>query len=146
VLVIPELARFEHFPNIGKNRIVLATDLDVLKNENALDILKEVAMLITEPKIRVLRVRPKNTELSNMKRMERDQLRSFFKPEITSERITIFSDHVLGGINFYLDKNGDTGLIAMIARDSDALIQKHYTKEMASHTHYPLLVLHDAQV
>jgi hypothetical protein len=34
-------------------------------------------------------------------------------------------------------------LVAMIARDTGALIQKHYTREMASHTHLPLLVLHD---
>ena len=49
---------------------------------------------------------------------------------------------MIGGINFYL--NMDAGLIAMIARDSGHLIQKHYTREMASHTHLPLLVLHDA--
>ena len=61
VLVIPEVARFENFLNKGKNRIVLATDLDLLENEDALDILKEIALLIIEPKVRVLSVRPKNT-------------------------------------------------------------------------------------
>lgn len=50
------------------------------------------------------------------------------------------------GINFYLSqRNTDTGLLAMIARDSGHLIQKHYTREMASHTHLPLLVLHDTK-
>jgi hypothetical protein len=77
--------------------------------------------------------------------MERKFLLSFFNPEIESERVTVFSDNVIGGINYYLnEKNVDTGLIAMIARDSGHLIQKHYTREMASHTHLPLLVLHDA--
>ena len=56
VLVIPEVARFKDFLKKGKNRIVLATDLDALENENGLDILKEIALLIIEPKIRVLSV------------------------------------------------------------------------------------------
>lgn len=144
VLVIPEVARFENFLREGKNRIVLATDLDLLKKEDALDILKEIALLIVEPKVRVLSVRPKNTRLPELKRMEREYLLSRFDPEIQSERITVFSSNVIGGINFYLDENIDTGLLAMIARDSGELIQKHYTREMASHTHLPLLVLHDS--
>jgi len=146
VLVIPEVARFENFFKTGKNRIVLATDLDLLENERALDILKEIALLIIEPKVRVLSVRPKNTGLPDVKRMERDFLLSFFNPEIESERVTVFSSSVIGGINFYLsEKNTDTGLLAMIARESGHLIQKHYTREMASHTHLPLLVLHDSK-
>ena len=144
VLVIPEVARFENFLNKGKNRIVLATDLDLLENEEALDLLKEIAILIIEPKVRVVSVRPKNTGLPDLKRMARDYLLSIFNPEIESERVTVFSSNVIGGINFYLEQNSDTGLIAMIARDSGQLIQKHYTREMASHTHLPLLVLHDA--
>ena len=143
VLVIPEVARFENFLNQGKNRIVLATDLDLLENEQALYVLKEIALLIIAPKINVLSVRPKNTTLPDLKRMERDFLLSFFTPELETERITVFGNNVINGINYYLSKNEDSGLIAMIARDSGHLVQKHYTREMASHTHLPLLVLHD---
>lgn len=144
VLVIPEVARFKDFLKKGKRRIVLATDLDALENENGLDILKEIALLIIEPKIRVLSVRPKNARLSNEKREERHFLLSVFNPEIESERVTVFSNSVISGINYYLSqRNTDAGLLAMIARDSGKLIQKHYTREMASHTHLPLLVLHD---
>jgi nucleotide-binding universal stress UspA family protein len=146
VLVIPEVARFENFFHKGKNRIVLATDLDELENEDALNILKEITLLIIEPKLRVLSVRPKNTNLSNSKRYERDALISIFHPEIETERITIFSSNVIGGINFYLTLNKDTGLVAMIARDSGHLFRKHYTREMASHTHLPLLVLYDTKI
>ena len=67
VLVIPEVARFENFLNTGKNTIVLATDLDMLENERALDILKEIGLLITEPTIKVVSVRPKKTGLPDMK-------------------------------------------------------------------------------
>ena len=88
--------------------------------------------------------RSKNARLSNEKREERHFLLSVFNPEIESERVTVFSNSVIGGINYYLSqRNTDTGLLAMIARDSGKLIQKHYTREMASHTHLPLLVLHD---
>jgi nucleotide-binding universal stress UspA family protein len=82
VIVIPEVARFEHFFNSGKNRIVLATDLDLLDNEDALNILKEIALLIPEPKLRVLSVRPKNTGLSDLQRLNRDFILSVFNPEI----------------------------------------------------------------
>lgn len=146
VLVIPEVARFENFLKKGKNRIILATDLDSLENKDAIGILKELALLIIEPKVRVLSVRPKNAKLSKSKRTERDTLLSLFNPELDSERVTVFSSNVMGGINFYLsEKNSDTGLVSMIARDSGFLIQRHFTREMASHTHLPLLVLHDAK-
>jgi hypothetical protein len=138
------VARFEQFLHKGKNRIVLATDLDELENEHALDVLKKIALVIPDSKIRVLSVRDKKDELSGSKRAERESLVSFFKSEIPTERVTIFSKGVISGINFYLSqRHEDTGLVAMIARDSGHLIQKHYTREMASHTHLPLLVLHE---
>ena len=140
--MIPDEARFENFLRKGKNRIVLATNLELFKNENALDILKEIALMIIEPNVRVVSVRPKDTKLNLIRQMERDRLLGFFSPELESERITVFSDDVISGINYYLKKNTDTGLV-MIARDSGLLIQRHYTRQMASHTHLPLLVLHD---
>ncbi len=143
VLVIPEAARFQNFNRKGKSKIVLATDLDLLKNEHSLDILKEIALMLVEPKVRVLSVRPKSASLTMLKRMVRDQLLSFFSPEIESERITVFSGNVMDGIDFYLGKNKDAGLVAMIARDSGFLIQRHFTRQMASRTQLPLLVLHD---
>ena len=146
VLVIPEMAKFKKFLNTGKNRVVLATDLYELNNDDALDILKEIALLIKEPKVRAVSVRPRKKKLDNLKRMERKALVSRFKPEIPTKWITIFSKDVLGGINYYLNKHEDTGLIAMIARDSGELFQKHHTREMASFTEFPLLVMHDDMV
>lgn len=145
VLVIPEKARFKSFLRKGKNRIILATDLEELKNEEPLDILKEIALLMVQPKIRVLSVRPRRMGLDYLKRMERRALVSSFQPEIETERVTVFSLNVLRGIKNYLKKHYDTGLVAMIARDSGMLIQRHYTREMAAHTQFPLLVLHDAK-
>jgi len=143
VLVIPEVASFENFLHTGKNRIVLATDLDSLEDEEVLDTLKTIALMMVAPGISVLSVRPKNTILPDYQELERNFLLAFFKPEIETERITVFSSNVISGINFYLEKKSDTGLVAMIARDSGDLIQKHFTREMASHTHLPLLVMHD---
>lgn len=145
VFVIPEVAKFGDFLKKGKNRVVLATDLNELKNEDCLDTLKKIALLMIKPKVRVLSVRPKKTRLDYLKDMERSALLSVFRPEIESERATVFSSNVMKGINFYINEHKDTGLIAMIARDTGQLIQKHYTREMASNTHLPLLVLHDAK-
>jgi nucleotide-binding universal stress UspA family protein len=145
VLVIPEAAQFKDFLKTGKNRIVLATDLDSVDNNEALDILKQIALLIIQPKVRILNVRPKNTHLDFTKGMEREALLSLFNPEIESERVTVFRHNIMSGLNFYLNKNDDTGLIVMIARNSGHLFKKHYTREMASHTHLPLLVLHDSK-
>jgi nucleotide-binding universal stress UspA family protein len=143
VLVIPEVAKFEHFLNKGKNRVVLATDLDQLNDDNALNILKEIALLIEEPKIRIVSIRPGKQDMDDSKREQREALVSRFRPEVPTEWYTVFHNSVLGGINYYLNKNTDTGLVAMVARDSGYLIQKHFTREMASHTEYPLLVIHD---
>ena len=75
-----------------------------LENEGALDILKEIALLIIDPKVRVLSIRPKSTGLPDMKRMYRDFLLSFFNPEIEGERVTVFGGNVISGINFYLNQ------------------------------------------
>ena len=143
VLVIPEAAKFEHFLNKGKNRVVLATDLEELNEDTALDILKEIALLIEDPKIRIVSVRPGKQDMDDSKREQREALVSRFRPEVPTEWYSVFHNSVLGGINYYLNKNVDTGLVAMVARDSGYLIQKHFTREMASHTEYPLLVIHD---
>ena len=78
VLAIPEVARFENFPNKGKNRIVFATDLDSL-DEDALGILKEIALFIIEAKVRVLSVRPESTRLSGSKRHDTRRSSVFFQ-------------------------------------------------------------------
>ncbi|MBP9791538.1 MAG: universal stress protein [Bacteroidia bacterium] len=143
VLVIPEMALYKDFIKRGKNRIVLATDLELLENERCVNILKEMAMFMFEPKVRVLNVRPKHTKLPELKKIERSFLLSVFKPEIESKSVTLFGNNILEGINYYLDKKTDCGLIAMIATESGSLFEKHYTREMATHTNLPLLVLHD---
>ena len=141
VLVIPEVARFENFLNKGKNRIVLASDLEYLENKSTLDVLMEIALIIINPKIRVLNVRPENTMLPIEKRAERTFLLSLFNPKIKTERITIFSKNVIEGINFYLNENNDSGLLAMITHDRGQLIRRKYTREMVSHIHLPLLIM-----
>lgn len=144
-LVVPDNAKFENSIRKGKNRVVLATDLELLNNEKCVDILKEISLFIEQPKVRILSVRPANTQLPELKRIERSFLLSVFQPEIESKSVTVFSDGVLEGINYYLNKKDDCGLIAMIANDNGSLFEKHYTREMASHSDLPLLVLHDAK-
>lgn len=143
VLVIPETAKFEEFNRKGKNRIVLATDLEEVTNDITFKILEEITSVMIEPKLRILNVRPKNTSLNYQKGLVRASLVSGFKGVLETEPITVFSNKVLDGINYYLSKHSDTGMIAMIARDSGGLFQHHFTQEMASITQFPLLVLND---
>lgn len=144
LLVIPGSAEYIDFVNTGKNRIVLATDLMQMGNDSALDTLKEIGLLFKSPQLVVLNVRPEKTTLPTYKRIERQFIQSLFRPEIETTRVTVFNKNILRGIKLYLDKKTDTGLIALIARSSGALLEKHYTQEMASHADLPLLVMHDA--
>lgn len=145
VLVIPEVARFSGFQDRGRNDVVLASDLELLENGNLMDVLKEIALLIADPKMKVLNVRKKGEDLSDPKREERASLLDFFGKDLDTERITVFSDNVINGIEYYLSRNKKAGLVAMVSRDSGELFQKHYTWEMAAHTNVPLLVLPDVQ-
>ncbi|MBN7809944.1 universal stress protein [Algoriphagus sp. H41] len=142
VLVVPETARFEAFNRTGKSRVVLATDLMEVGEDQALDVLAEITSLMIEPKLRILNVRPKNTSLGFEQAMERSALLTRFRENIETERITVFDSNVMDGIKFYLHKHDDTGLLAMVARDTGGLFQRHFTHEMASITEYPLLVMH----
>ncbi|WP_380805065.1 universal stress protein [Shivajiella indica] len=143
VLVIPESAKFEDFNRTGKDRVILATDLEETENKDAFDFLSGILQLMVNPKLRILNVRPKNTKLKPSKQLQRSSLLYNFKKELETEGITVFSNNVLDGINFYLDKHSDTGLVVMISRDSGGLFQRHFTREMASITHNPLLLLND---
>ncbi len=145
VLVIPESVTFKDFNKMNRNRVVFATDLYELKTMDVLAILKEIALLIIKPKVRVLNVRPKHTALHDLTKLERSALMHYFNPEIESERVTVFGTNVMKSIRYYLDDHRDIGLVAMVARNSGSVIEKHYTREMASHADYPLLVLHDVK-
>lgn len=141
VLVIPKVAKFEDFYRKDKNRVIFATDLEETGNNAPFDFLSAFLQLMIHPKLRILNVRPKNTKIRADKYLQRSVLLSSFGEEVETERITIFSKNVLDGINFYLEKNADTGLVVMISRESGGLFKKKFTKEMAYITQYPLLVL-----
>lgn len=145
VFVIPATARFENFNKQGKNRVVFATDLEEVENEGCFGVLEDIVSLMIAPRLRVMNVRPKNTILGFDQELERKALISRFSEGIETEQITVFADNVMDGINFYLDKNADTGMIAMIARDSNGLFQRSLTKNMAALTTYPLLVLSNSE-
>lgn len=142
-LIIPESVKFEEFIKKGRKRVVLATDLAEVTNGSVLNLLEGITALMEDPMLRILNVRLKNTKLSYHQNLVRSALVSGFKGLLETEPTTVFSNKVLDGINFYLGKNADTGLIVMIGRDSGGLFQKNFTLEMASITAYPLLVLSD---
>lgn len=141
ILVIPGVAKFSDFLQTGKNRVVLASDLEEMKDESCLNFLEEFLNLMNHPKLKILNVRPKDASLGYEKRLQRRSLISAFSEVAETEKATVFSNTILDGIQFYLEKNEDTGLIVMISKDSGGLFQRHFTHEMAAVTHYPLLIL-----
>lgn len=143
VLVIPGVAQFSDFKEKGKNRVVLASDLEEIKDESGMNFLEEFLKLMNEPKLRILNVRPKNTALDYEKRLRRKSLISTFGEVVETEKATVFSNNILHGIQFYLEKNKDTSLIVMVSKDTGGLFRQHFTHEMAAMTHYPLLILNE---
>ena len=72
------------------------------------NLIDNLALLIAGLKVRVLSVRSKNTKLAGTKRNERGLLLSFFNPEIESERVTVFSSAVIGGLTTTLTRKTRT--------------------------------------
>jgi hypothetical protein len=98
-------------------------------------------MLIIEPKLRVLSAERKNQAFGD-KQMERKFLLSFLARRSKASALP-YSLIMYRGINYYLSEKTKTRIGSDDCPDSGHLIQKHFTREMAS-THLPLLVLHDA--
>src|SRR5688572_27925951 len=102
-------------------------------------------MLIVKPKVSVVGSRRRITRLDFVKNVASSARLTVFRAQIDVDRATVVRSNVLKGIYFYLNVHDDTGVLAMISRDSGKLIQTQYTREMAANTHLPLLVLHDTK-
>ena len=144
VLVVPEQAEYKSLRmNDNRNNIVLASDFGVTANEDALDLVKQIATLFDANEIRLLGVRPKNTKLNMLAKVERSREDQYFGKDLTVTRKTVYSDNILHGINYYLGLKDDVAFVAMISRKEKEFLQKRLTSEMAFHSQLPLLILRD---
>ncbi|MCB0756298.1 MAG: universal stress protein [Flavobacteriales bacterium] len=140
MLVIPEKASFASIRNI-----LLCSDLEEIADDNALDLVKEIAMLFNAD-VRLAHVDKKgagkNPTYENV--LERRREIHIFEPEVDCTYKRIVSNDILSGIKYYMDKKEDNDMVAMVYREHsfiETIFGMNHTHEMAYHTTVPLLVL-----
>lgn len=141
VLIIPDGADYE-----GMDYILLATDYKSIDNDDAFDVVKEIAMC-HEAEVRLAHVKSDHKMASEQKVLERHRQGHLFEPEVKYSYKVIFDKKgVIHGLNYYIRKKGDNDLMVMINRNH-GLLRKTFlenrTQRMAFHAHLPLLVVHE---
>lgn len=142
MLVVPEKADYHHIKTI-----LLCSDLHEIADDDALYIVKELAMLY-EADVRLAHVEKGNGEPSYEKVLEKRREMHIFEPEVDCTYKRIVARDFLSGIKFYMDKKDDNDLIAMVYRSHsfiETIFGMNHTHEMAYHTTVPLLVLPESK-
>lgn len=139
VLAIDTHVRFKPLQNI-----LLACDYESIEDKSILKPLKDFASLF-KAKLHILNVVPAlEKEATVTKAVEGLKLKHYFE-ETPHEFHFIENDDVIEGINRYVKRN-HIDLITMIPRERSFiknLFKEPHTKQMAFHTHLPLLTLHE---
>lgn len=139
VLAIDHHAKFEVVQNI-----LLACDYEGIEEKQILNPLKDFAKLFNA-KIHILNVVPiLEKEATVTKAVEGLRLKHYFEA-FPHEFHFVENDDVIAGINRYVKKN-NIDLIVMIPREHSFIkniFKEPHTKQMAFHTHLPLLTLHE---
>lgn len=140
----PVLAIDNHVKFKLPEHILLACDYESLDDKSILKPLKDLTKLF-KARLHILNVVPAlEKEATITKAVEGLKLKHYFE-EVNHEFHFIENDDVIDGINRYVKKN-DIDLIAMIPREHSFiknLFKEPHTKQMAFHTHLPLLTLHE---
>jgi nucleotide-binding universal stress UspA family protein len=140
MLVVPEKADF-----IPLRNILLCSDLHEIADDNALDLVKELAMMYNAD-VRLAHVE-KTKGGSNPtyeKVLEKRREMHIFEPEVDCTYKRIVASDLLSGLKFYMDKKKDNDIVAMVYREHsfiETIFGMNHTHEMAYHTTVPLLVL-----
>ena len=142
MLVVPEKADFRPLKNI-----LLCSDLHEIADDDALDIVKEVAMAF-ESDVRLAHVEKGAGQPNYIKVLEKRREMHIFEPEVDCTYKRIVAPDVLAGIKYYMDKKEDNDMVAMVYRTHtfvETIFGMNYTHEMAYHTTVPLLVLPESK-
>lgn len=144
MLVVPEKANF-----IPLRNILLCSDLHEIADDDALDLVKELAMLFNAD-VRLAHVEKKGTsEPTYEKVLEKRREMHIFEPEVDCTYKRIVAKDILEGIKFYMDKKADNDMVAMVYREHsfiETIFGMNHTHEMAYHTTVPLLVLPEEKI
>lgn len=138
MLVIPEKADFKPLKNI-----LLCSDLHEIADDDALDLVKELAMMY-EGDVRLAHVEKGSGNPTYEKVLEKRREMHIFEPEVDCTYKRIVASDFLAGIKYYMDKKGDNDMVAMVYRTHsfiETIFGMNHTHEMAYHTTVPLLVL-----
>ena len=142
MLVVPEKADFNALRNI-----LLCSDLHEIADDDALDLVKELAMMF-EANVRLAHVEKGNGNPTYEKVLEKRREMHIFEPEVDCTYKRIMAPDLLSGIKYYMDKKGDNDLVAMVYREHsfiETIFGMNHTHEMAYHTTVPLLVLPESR-
>ena len=141
---IPVLAidKHAHFKSI--ENILFASDYEELENKDTLAPLLDLTKTFNA-NLHILHVEKKNNKGQTItKAVEGIKLNRYFEG-ITHEFHFIDSDDVLEGIHKFIEKH-PVDMIVMIPRSHsflDKLLNEPHSKQMAFHTHLPLLTIHE---
>lgn len=138
MLIVPEKAAFKSLRNI-----LLCSDLHEIADDDALDLVKELAMMFNA-EVRLAHVEKGTGEPTYEKVLEKRREMHIFEPEVACSYKRIVASDFISGIKFYMDKKGDNDLVAMVYREHsfiETIFGMNHAHEMAYHSTVPLLVL-----
>ena len=140
MLVVPEKADFVPLRNI-----LLCSDLHEIADDDALDLVKELAMMYNAD-VRLTHVEKGKAKANPTyeKVLEKRREMHIFEPEVDCTYKRIIASDFLSGLKYYMDKKGDNDMVAMVYREHsfiETIFGMNHTHEMAYHTTVPLLVL-----
>ena len=138
ILIVPHAARFER-----PERILLTSDFKPIRRDLQIEQLKDFAGRMNS-EIMVLNVHEERVKIDLEKAKITSGLDGLLKGIKTTYHDTI-SEDIIEGIDEFITAN-NIKILAMIVRQLnfiDSIFHRSLTKEMAMHTHIPMLALHD---
>lgn len=138
MLIIPTEAEFK-----PTNKILLSVDLKPMEDDDALDILKEFAM-IQKAEVLMAHVDHRGESMHMDEVMEKRREAHILEPEVVVNFKRIVASEVVSGLKSYLVEKGDVDMLAMVYREHsilESIWKDDRTHQMAFDTHIPLLVL-----
>ena len=138
MLIVPTGFEFRESKNI-----LLCSDLKEVENDDALDVLKFIAVSYGSS-VRIAHVEEGGDHLHYEEVLEKNRETHVLEPEVPVKFKRIVSKDMKDGIRHYMDAKGDVDMIAMIYREHsliESILQEDHTHQMAFDTNIPLLVL-----
>jgi nucleotide-binding universal stress UspA family protein len=138
MLIIPTGSHYK-----AAKKILLSVDLKPIEDDDALDILKEYAM-IYQAEVMMAHVDSRGESMHFDEAMEKRREAHVLEPEVVVHFKRIIASDVTSGLKSYLMDKADVDVLAMVYRQHsilESIWKEDRTHQMAFDTHIPLLVL-----